>query len=119
MLLIQQLQTTETYFDVRWFIWWFYWWSFLFFYFIAATAKVNGVRFLFSQLDYQQVISILGQFNDQDSVVLQFPLRVKTSNYTEVTWTIKQSTMLSWMHVAESSGQAAITSLNINFLLQF
>jgi hypothetical protein len=33
---------------------------------------------LLSQLDYQQVISILGRINnDQDSVVLQFPLRVK------------------------------------------
>jgi hypothetical protein len=48
--------------------------------------KLNGSQCLLSQLDYQQVISILGRINnDQDSVVLQFPLRVKTSNYTEVT----------------------------------
>jgi hypothetical protein len=44
---------------------------------LPAIAKVNGSQVtFFSQLDYQQVISILGRFN-QDSVVLQFPLRVK------------------------------------------
>ena len=46
---------------------------------LPAVATVNGTRVtLLTQLDYQQVISILGQFNnDQDSVVLQFPLKVK------------------------------------------
>jgi hypothetical protein len=55
------------------------------FYFIARyRKKVNGF-FSFSQLDYQQVISILGQFNNDQDSGAQFPLRVKTSNYTEVT----------------------------------
>jgi hypothetical protein len=54
-----------------------------------------AVRLHFSQLDYQQVISILGRFNnDQDSVVLQFPLRVKQV-IQKLRQTIKQSIMLS------------------------
>lgn len=86
---------------------------------LPATATVNGTKItLFSQLDYQQAISILGQFNnDQDSVVLQFPLRVKTSNYTEVTVNnqTEYNAILNACSSAESSGQAAINSLNINF----
>jgi hypothetical protein len=86
---------------------------------LPAIAKVN-VRLHFSQLDYQ-VISILGRFNnDQDSVVLQFPLRKKTSN-TEVTANnqTEYNAILNACSTAEASGQGAITSLNINFLLQF
>lgn len=86
---------------------------------LPATAKVNGIQVsLLSQVDYQQVISILGQFNnDEDSVVLQFPLRVKTSNYTEVTVNnqTEYNAILNACSSAESSGQGAITSLNINF----
>jgi hypothetical protein len=80
-----------------------------------------AVRLPFSQLDYQQVISILGRFNnDQDSVVLQFPLRVKQV-ITEVTANnqTEYNAILNACSTAEASGQGAITSLNINFLLQF
>ncbi|WP_016989097.1 hypothetical protein [Flavobacterium sp. ACAM 123] len=86
---------------------------------LPATAIVNGTRVtLFSQLDYQQAITILGRFNnDQDSVVLQFPLRVKTSNYTEVMANnqTEYNAILNTCSQAEASGQGAITSLNINF----
>jgi hypothetical protein len=60
---------------------------------LPAIAKVNGSQVtLFSQLDYQQVISILGRFNnDQDSVVLQFPLRKKQVTIQKLRQTIKQS----------------------------
>jgi hypothetical protein len=71
--------------------------------------------YIFSQLDYQQVISILGRFNDQDSVVLQFPLRVKQVTIQKLRQTIKQSIILNACSTAEASGQGAITSLNINF----
>jgi hypothetical protein len=61
---------------------------------LPAIAKVNGSQVTFSQLDYQQVI--LGRFNnDQDSVVLQFPLRVKQVTIQKLRQTIKQSIMLS------------------------
>lgn len=86
---------------------------------LPATAKVNGVEVsIVSQLDYQHVISILGQFNnDQDSVVLQFPLRVRMSNYTEVTVNsqTEYNTILKACGTAETSGQNAISSVNINF----
>jgi hypothetical protein len=52
--------------------------------------------------------------------VLQFPLR-KTSNYTEVTANnqTEYNAILNACSTAEASGQGAITSLNINSLLQF
>lgn len=86
---------------------------------LPAVVKVNGVQVsLLSQLDYQQVISILGQFNnDQDSVVLQFPLKIKKSDYTEVTVNsqTEYNSILNACTSAESSGQDAISSININF----
>jgi hypothetical protein len=86
---------------------------------LPAIAKVNGVQVsIVSQLDYQQVITILGQSNnDQDSVVLQFPLRVQLSNYTEATVTnqTEYNTLLNACSSAEASGQDAISSVNISF----
>ena len=84
---------------------------------LPATAKVNGVQVsIFSQLDYQQVISIFGQFNnDQDTAVLQFPLKVKLSNYTEATVNnqTEYNAILNACTSAENSGQGAISSVDI------
>lgn len=84
-----------------------------------ATAIVNGTQVsLLSTLDYQQVITILGQFNnDQDSVVLQFPLRVMTSNYTEVTVNnqAEYNAIVNACSSAEASSQDAISSVAISF----
>lgn len=86
---------------------------------LPVTAKVNGVQVsILSQLDYQQVISIFGQFNDdQDTVVLQFPLKVKLSNYTEATVNnqTEYNAILNVCTSAETSGQDAISSVNISF----
>lgn len=86
---------------------------------LPAVAKVNGVQVsILSQIDYQQVISIFGQLNnDQDTVVLQFPLKVKLSNYTEVTLAnqTEYNAILNACKSAESSGQDAISSVNITF----
>ncbi len=86
---------------------------------LPAVAKVNGFQVsILSQLDYQQVISILGQFNnDQDSVVLQFPLKVKMSDYTTVTVNnqTEYNTILNACASAESSGEDAISSVDIDF----
>ncbi|MDI5897501.1 hypothetical protein [Flavobacterium yafengii] len=86
---------------------------------LPVTAKVNGVQVsILSQLDYQQVISIFGQFNnDQDTVVLQFPLKVKLSNYTDVTVNnqTEYNAILNACTSAEASGQDAISSVNITF----
>ncbi|MNQ21606.1 hypothetical protein D3C85_347320 [compost metagenome] len=86
---------------------------------LPVAAKVNGVQVsILSQLDYQQVISIFGQFNDdQDTVVLQFPLKVKLSNYTEATVTnqTEYNAILDACTSAETSGQDAISSVNISF----
>lgn len=86
---------------------------------LPAIAKVNGAQVsILSQLDYQQVISIFGQYNnDQDTVVLQFPLKVKLSNYTEATVAnqTEYNAILNACSSAESSGQEAISSVNISF----
>ncbi|MDG2432171.1 hypothetical protein [Flavobacterium sp.] len=86
---------------------------------LPAVATVNGIRVsLFTQADYQQVISILGQFNnDQDTVVLQFPLKVKTSNYTEVAVNSQSeyNAIVNGCTSAQSSGQSAISSVKITF----
>jgi hypothetical protein len=81
------------------------------------------VSLLFSQLDYQQVISILAQsITNQDTVVLQFPLRVKTSNYTEVVNSqTEYNAIVNGCTSAESSGPNAISSVKLlsnNFNLQ-
>lgn len=86
---------------------------------LPVSAKINGVQVsILSQLDYQQVISIFGQFNnDQDTVVLQFPLKVKLSNYTEATVNnqTEYNAVLNACTSAETSGQDAISSVNISF----
>lgn len=86
---------------------------------LPVSAKVNGVQVsILSQLDYQQVISIFGQFNnDQDTVVLQFPFKVKLSNYTEATVNnqTEYNAILNACTSAEASGQDAISSVNITF----
>lgn len=86
---------------------------------LPVSAKVNGVQVsILSQLDYQQVISIFGQFNnDQDTVVLQFPFKVKLSNYTEATVNnqTEYNAILNACTSAETSGEDAISSVNITF----
>lgn len=86
---------------------------------LPATAKVNGVQVsLLSQVDYQQVLSIFGKLNDdQDTVVLQFPLKIKTSNYTEVTVAnqTEYNAILNACSSAEASGKDAISSVKLSF----
>ncbi|MFV5695390.1 hypothetical protein ACM55G_08125 [Flavobacterium sp. LB3P122] len=86
---------------------------------LPASARVNGIQVsILSQLNYQQVITILGQSNnDQDTVVFQFPLKVKLSNYTEATVTnqTEYNAILNACTSAEASGQDAISSVNISF----
>lgn len=86
---------------------------------LPASATVNGIQVsILSQLDYQLVIAILAESNnDQDSVVLKFPLRVKLSNYTEATVNnqTEYNAILNACTSAESSGQGAISSVNIIF----
>ncbi|GIZ08529.1 hypothetical protein [Flavobacterium sp. UMI-01] len=88
---------------------------------LPATATVNGVMItLLTQLDYQQVISILGKFNDdQDTVALQFPLKVKTSNYTEVTVNnqTEYNAIVNACSQATNEGKDAIKCIKFNFPL--
>lgn len=86
---------------------------------LPVTATVNGSQVsVVSESDYQQVLDILGQFNtDDDQVVLQFPLTVKLSNYTEVVVTnqMEYDALIDACNQAESAGQDAIACLDINF----
>ncbi|MFA9191482.1 hypothetical protein AAGV28_08885 [Flavobacterium sp. FZUC8N2.13] len=82
-------------------------------------AKVNGVQIKFlSQLSYAQAVTILGASNnDTDSVVLQFPLTIKMSDYTEVTVNSQSeyNAIVTTCSQAENSGNAAVNALNIKF----
>lgn len=83
------------------------------------VAKVNGIQINFiSQLSYAQALTILAASNnDTDSVVLQFPLTIKMSDYTEVTVNSQSeyNAIVNTCSQAENSGNAAITTLNINY----
>lgn len=86
---------------------------------LPATAKINGTSVtLLSQLDYQQVITIIGKYNDdQDTVVFNFPIKVKTSNYSEVTVNNQSEydAIVNACSSAQSAGESAISCVNINF----
>lgn len=84
-----------------------------------VTATVNGTQItLISQADYTLVTNILGQFNnDDDQVVLQFPLSVRLSNYTEVQVAnqTEYDALVDACNQAENAGEDAIKCLDIDF----
>ncbi|NNC48906.1 MAG: hypothetical protein HKO01_00035 [Flaviramulus sp.] len=84
-----------------------------------VTATVNGTQLtLISQADYALVTNILGQFNnDDDQVVLQFPLSVRLSNYTEVQVAnqTEYDALVDACNQAENAGEDAIKCLDIDF----
>ncbi len=86
---------------------------------LPVTATVNGTQVtIVSQSDYQQVLTILGQFtNDNDTVTLQFPLTVRLSNYTEVVVTnqTEYNALINACEQLEAAGEDAISCLDINF----
>jgi len=86
---------------------------------LPATATVNGTEItLINEASYQQVIDILGEFNnDDDEIVLQFPLTVQLSNYTEVIVTSQSEydAILDACQQAEDAAEDAISCLDIDF----
>ena len=86
---------------------------------LPVTATVNGSQVsIISQSDYQQVIDILGEFNtDDDTIMLQFPLTVRLSNYTEVVITnqAEYDALITECEEAEANAQDAISCIDIDF----
>lgn len=86
---------------------------------LPCVATINGQQVsIITQSDYQLVLNILGQFtNDNDTVTLQFPLTVKTSNYTEVVVTnqTQYNALISACETAEATGKNAISCIDIDF----
>jgi hypothetical protein len=86
---------------------------------LPVTATVNGTQItLVSQANYQQVIDILAEFNDDDDqIVFDFPLTVKLSNYTEVVVSNQSEydAIIEACQEAENAGESAISCLDINF----
>ncbi|HJS01613.1 MAG TPA: hypothetical protein VJ780_11835 [Flavobacterium sp.] len=82
-------------------------------------AVVNGVTINFiNQLNYEQAITLLAQLNNNtDSVVLQFPLTIKMSDYTEVVVNsqAEYNAVVQNCSEAEDEGTDAISSLNISY----
>lgn len=86
---------------------------------LPVTATVNGQQVtIVSQADYQQVLDIFAQFNDDnDTVTLQFPITVQLSNYTEVVVgsQAEYDAIIDACEQAEAAGEDAIECLDIDF----
>ena len=84
-----------------------------------VTTIINGEEItLVSDLDYEQVLSVMGKYNnDDDTVVFQFPIKVRLSNYTEVT-VVSQANLDALRAECESAqnqAEEAVSCININF----
>lgn len=83
------------------------------------TAKVNEQNVtLLSKLDFSTVLNIMGEFNDDDdTVTFDFPIKVKTSNYSEVTINTQSEfdALKQECENAESQGKDAISCIDIQF----
>jgi len=86
---------------------------------LPVVAKVNDIQLsILTQSDYQLVLNILGEItNDTDIINLQFPLTVKTSNYTEVVVTNQAEfdALMDACETLESEGKGAISCIDIDF----
>ncbi|WP_445733810.1 hypothetical protein [Mariniflexile sp.] len=86
---------------------------------LPVVATVNGTQVsIITQSDYQTVLNILGQFtNDNDTVTLKFPLRVRLSNYTEVSVANQgeYNAIISACEALESVGKDAISCIDIDY----
>lgn len=86
---------------------------------LPVTATVNGTEVtVASESDYETVTDILAEYNnDDDSVVLHFPLTVKLSNHTEITISnqIEYNALMTACEQADNATEDAINCLDINF----
>ncbi|WP_411768585.1 hypothetical protein [Winogradskyella sp. A3E31] len=86
---------------------------------LPVTAVVNGTQVtVISESDLDIVLDILGEFNtDDDQVILQFPLTVMTSNYTEVVVNSQgeYDALIDACEEAEAAGEDAISCLDVEF----
>lgn len=86
---------------------------------LPVTATVNGTEVnVASEADYQTVIDILAEYNnDNDTVVLHFPLTINISNYTQVQIVnqTEYDVILSACSQTENVAENAINCLDIDF----
>lgn len=86
---------------------------------LPVTATVNGTQVtIINQIDYQQVLNIIGEFNDDDdTVVFQFPITVQLSNYTTVVVAnqAEYNALIDACEEAKNEAEDAISCLDINF----
>jgi hypothetical protein len=86
---------------------------------LPVAATVNGTEVnVVNQSDYETVIDILSEYNnDDDEVILHFPLSIKLSNYTEIQVTnqLEFNALIMACSQAENAANEAINCLDINF----
>ena len=86
---------------------------------LPVTATVNNMQVtIVSEADYQLVIDILGILNTNiDTVMLQFPVTVALSNYTQVVVTNQEeyNAVIDACEQAGAAGQDAISCVDIDF----
>lgn len=83
------------------------------------SATVNGQNIsIISELDFSAVLEIFAEFNDDaDNVTFNFPINVRTSNYTEVTVNNQEEldALNAACESAEAEGRDAISCIDFNF----
>lgn len=83
------------------------------------TATVNGKNVtLISSLDFSAVLTIMGEFSDDsDQVSFNFPIRVRTSNYSEITVASQSdlNALKEECESAEEQGKSAVSCIDIQF----
>lgn len=84
---------------------------------LPVTATINNTQITVrSESDYQLVLNILGQFtSDAVNIKLQFPLKVRLSDYTQVTVAnqTEYNALISACETAENQAKSAINCLDI------
>ena len=83
------------------------------------TASVNGQQItIISKFDFSAVLNIMAELNDDDdTVVFNFPISVRTSSYTEVVLNNQAAfdALKEACESAASQGNDAISCVDINF----
>ena len=83
------------------------------------TASINGQQItLISEADFALALQILGEFNnDIDVVEFNFPINVRTSNYTEVTVNTQSEfdALVQECQNLENQGRDAISCIDFDF----
>ena len=86
---------------------------------LPVVTSINGTEIsILTQADYDLVLDILAEINDDDdAITFQFPITIKRNNYTEVTVTsqAEYEALMDACDDLENDGEDAISCIDIDF----